>query len=69
MHSVVAAQHQDVPAVFTNLLQTERPISSSGSGMGSSGGQQQQQATSQLFATRLNDNINSSQQSNTEETG
>lgn len=63
LHSVVAAQHQDVPAAFNNLLQSERPISTSGSSMGSSGGQQQQQATSQLFATRLNDNINSSQPS------
>lgn len=63
LHSAVAPQHQDVPAAFNNLLQSERPISTSGSSMGSSGGQQQQQATSQLFATRLNDNINSSQQS------
>lgn len=57
----LAGTHTETPITLTTLLQTERPISA-GSAMGSSTGQQQQQAASQLFAARLNDQVNSSEQ-------
>ncbi|RVU41325.1 flagellar hook-length control protein FliK [Rheinheimera riviphila] len=59
---VLSGQHTDTPTAFNTLLQTERPISSSGSAMGSSTGQQQQQAASQLFAAKLNDHLSNNEQ-------
>lgn len=61
LNIVVSGQHSDTPTAFNALLQTERPISSGGS-MGSSTGQQQQQATAQLFAAKLNDSVHSNEQ-------
>jgi|GEM_PF-6498930 len=59
---MMSGQHTETPTAFNALLQTERPISSSGSAMGSSTGQHQQQAASQLFAAKLNDQVASNTQ-------
>lgn len=61
MSTSLPGNHPDTAVTLTTLLQTERPIMA-GSAMGSSTGQQQQQAASQLFAAKLHDQISSNEQ-------
>ncbi|OBP15372.1 hypothetical protein A5320_08390 [Rheinheimera sp. SA_1] len=61
LNQILPGSHADAPIAFNTLLQTDRPINSGGA-MGSSTGQQQQQAASQLFAAKLNDSVHSNEQ-------
>ncbi|MBU2223892.1 MAG: flagellar hook-length control protein FliK [Gammaproteobacteria bacterium] len=61
LNPLLPGQHSDSQIVLTTLAQTERQVASNPGSSASSGGQQQHQAASQLFAARLNEQTNREQ--------